>query len=50
MRVVLPGESLSLTVEAEAPVAENVIVGDVPGAYTNVANEEDLLNLVPGDD
>ena len=50
VRVVLPGESLSLTVEAEAPVAENVIVGDVPGAYTNVANEEDLLNLVPGDD
>ncbi len=50
VRVVLPGESLSLTVAAEAPVAENVIVGDVPGAYTNVANEEDLLNLVPGDD
>ena len=48
VRVILPGESHTLTVEAEAPVAENIIVGDVPDAYTNVANEEDLLNLVPG--
>ena len=49
VRVILPGESHTLTVEAEAPVAENIIVGDVPDAYTNVANEEDLLNLIPGD-
>ena len=49
VRVILPGQSHSLTVDAEAPIAENVIVGDVPDAYTNVANEEDLLNLVPGD-
>lgn len=49
VRVILPGESHTLTVEAEAPIAENIIVGDVPNAYTNVANEEDLLNLVPGD-
>lgn len=49
VRVILPGESHTLTVEATAPIAENIIVGDVPDAYTNVANEEDLLNLVPGD-
>ena len=49
VRVILPGESHTLTVEAEAPIAENIIVGDVPNAYTNVANEEDLLNLIPGD-
>lgn len=48
VRVILPGESHTLTVEAEAPIAENIIVGDVPDAYTNVANEEDLLNLIPG--
>ncbi len=47
VRVILPGESHTLTVDATAPVAENIIVGDVPNAYTNVANEEDLLNLVP---
>lgn len=49
LRVILPGESHTLTVDATAPVAENIIVGDVPNAYTNVANEEDLLNLVPED-
>lgn len=49
VRVILPGESHTQTVSAMAPIAENVIVGDVPSAYTNVANEEDLLNLVPGD-
>ena len=50
VRVILPGESHSLNVEATAPVAESIIVGDVPNAYTNVANQEDLLNLIPGDD
>lgn len=49
VRVILPGESHTLTVNAEAPIAENIIVGDVPNAYTNVANEADLLNLVPTD-
>ncbi len=48
VRIVLPGRSYSVTVTAQAPVSENVIVGDVPDAYTNVANEDDLLNLVPG--
>ncbi len=47
VRIILPGQSRTVTVVAEAPIAENIIVGDVPSAYTNVANEEDLLNLVP---
>ena len=47
IRIVLPGRSCSVTVTAQAPVAENIIVGDVPEAYTNVANEDDLLNLIP---
>lgn len=49
VRVILPGQSHTLSVDAEAPIAESIIVGDVPQAYTNVSNEEDLLNLVPGD-
>ena len=48
IRIVLPGRACSVTVMTQAPVAENVIVGDVPEAYTNVANTEDLLNLIPG--
>ncbi len=47
VRIILPGEAHTVTVSAEAPIAENIIVGDVPDAYTNVADEEDLLNLVP---
>lgn len=47
IRIILPGQSHTVEVVAEAPIAENVIVGSVPDAYTNVANEEDLLNLVP---
>ncbi len=50
IRIVLPGRACSVTVTAQAPVAENVIVGDVPDAYTNVANEEDLLNLIPSNE
>lgn len=49
MRVVLPGEAVKLVVRAEATIAENIIVGDVPNAYTNVANEEDMLNLLPSE-
>lgn len=47
VEILLPGISHTVTVEAEVPIAENVIVGEVPNAYTNVANEEDLLNLIP---
>lgn len=47
VRVVLPGISQSLPVRAEATIAENIIVGTVPDTYTNVANEEDMLNLLP---
>ena len=49
VRVVLPGEAVKLVVRAEATIAENIIVGDVPNAYTNVANEEDMLNLLPSE-
>ena len=47
VRIVLPGRSCSVSIFTQAPVAENVIVGDVPEAYTNVANTDDLLNLIP---
>ncbi len=47
VRLVLPGVSQGISVSYEAAIAESIIVGDVPQVYTNVANEEDLLNLVP---
>lgn len=47
VEIVLPGVTKTAIIEAEVPIAENVIVGEVPSAYTNVASEEDMLNLIP---
>ena len=47
VRLVLPGVSESISVSCEAAIAESLIVGNVPQVYTNVANTEDMLNLVP---
>ena len=45
--IVLPGNVKMDTVTLSMPVAEQIIVGKVPDAYTDVANNEDMLNLVP---
>lgn len=47
VEILLPGVSHTTVVENDVAIAENVIVGDVPSAYTNVASEEDMLNLIP---
>lgn len=47
VRIILPGISHTVNVTSEATIAESIIVGNVPNAYTNVANEEDMLDLIP---
>ena len=47
IRLIMPGVSHSIEVSAKAAIAESIIVGDVPQVYTNVANEDDMLNLIP---
>jgi len=47
IRLIMPGVSHSIEVSAKAAIAESIIVGDVPQVYTNVADEEDMLNLIP---
>lgn len=47
LRVILPGQSYQLNIVAEAPIAESVIVGQVPNTYVNVENEDQMLNLIP---
>lgn len=47
VRLILPGVSEIIQVSAEAAIAESIIVGDVPEVYTHVANQEDMLNLIP---
>lgn len=45
--LVIPGVSETVSVETEAAIAESVIVGEVPEVYTDVANQDDMLNLIP---
>lgn len=47
--IILPGKSSKLTVSTDAAIAESVIVGEVPQVYTNVEDEENMLELVPSE-
>lgn len=47
IRLIMPGVSHSIEVSSEAAIAESIIVGEVPQVYTNVADEQDMLNLIP---
>ena len=47
IRLIMPGVSHSIEVSAKAAIAESIIVGEVPQVYTNVADEEDMMNLIP---
>lgn len=47
VKLVMPSVSKTIEVTAQAAIAESIIVGDVPQVYTNVANEDDMLNLIP---
>lgn len=47
VKLVMPSVSKTIEVNAQAAIAESIIVGDVPEVYTNVADEEDMLNLIP---
>lgn len=46
MRIVIPAKASSVSVSTYVPIAESIIVGDVPESYVHVP-EEDLLNLLP---
>lgn len=47
VQIVMPGVNESVKVSAEAAIAESLVVGDVPEVYTNVADTEDMMNLIP---
>lgn len=47
IQIILPSDTKTIVLETSWPVAESIIVSTVPDAYTNVADEEDLLNLIP---
>ena len=49
IRLVIAGKTEVITVKNTVPVCETVVVGSVPQVYTNVADEEDMLNLIPNE-
>ena len=54
LSVLLPVSSEGTLVKTQIPVAETIIVGNVPGTYTNVEGQEKpddaVLNLLPDGD
>ena len=47
IRLILPTGSQRVDVTGMVPVAENIIVGEVPDSFVDVANQDDMLNLIP---
>ena len=45
--LVVPMGSQMVDVNSSIPVAESIIVGQVPDSFVDVNNEEDMLNLIP---
>lgn len=46
MRIVIPTGADSVSVSTYVPIAESIIVGDVPESYVHVP-EDELLNMIP---
>ncbi|MEG1547956.1 MAG: sporulation protein YunB [Clostridia bacterium] len=47
IKLVMPGISETIQIVSQVAIAENILVGDVPQVYTDVANKDDMLNLIP---
>lgn len=47
VRLVIPSGSKRVDVVSTVPIAETIIVGEVPDSFVDVNNKEDLLNLMP---
>ncbi len=45
--VVLPSDVQVVSTWVDVPIAEHIIVGKVPEAFTDVNNEDDMLHLIP---
>lgn len=47
LRVIMPTGSMAVTVRTQIAVSECIIVGRVPDSYVNVADMDQMLNLIP---
>lgn len=46
VQMVIPTGTQTARVSAQVPVAESIIVGEVPESFVDVADTEDMLNLI----
>ncbi len=47
VRLIAPSSSQRVEVASKVLVAETIIVGQVPQSYVDVADQDDMLNLIP---
>lgn len=47
MRIIVPTGAETISVSAFVPVAESIIVGQVPSSYISVPAEDNIINLLP---
>ena len=47
VRLIVPADSQMVQVTSTIPIAESIIVGQVPDSFVDVNDEEDMLNLIP---
>jgi sporulation protein YunB len=47
MRIVIPTGAATVSITTTVPVAEAIIVGQVPASYVNVPDVDSMLNLIP---
>ena len=45
--LIIPTGSRVVDVTSSVPIAESIIVGEVPESFVDVSNQDDMLNLVP---
>lgn len=47
VRIIVPLAADTANISSTVPIAETIIVGDVPGSYVNIP-KEDVTNVIPG--
>ncbi len=45
--LIVPADSRMVSVTSTVPIAESIIVGQVPDSFVDVTDTEDMLNLIP---
>ncbi|MBR4067769.1 MAG: sporulation protein YunB [Clostridia bacterium] len=45
--LIIPADSRMVSVVSTVPIAESIIIGQVPDSFVDVTDTEDMLNLIP---